>query len=145
MIDIASQLDPAGIERAVNEADARNLIRLVSLRPKLAAYPGQWGVARLRDVIDSRTFRLTDSELERRFLRLANPRLSDLISSRIGDDWLTNLDDLRDLEPLADNPEFRAEWRRVKQRNKQLVTLLIQDRTGVTATTSGGNHRAADR
>jgi starch phosphorylase len=74
----------------------------------------------------------TNAVTPRRFLRLANPRLSDLISSRIGDDWLTNLDDLRDLEPLADNPEFRAEWRRVKQRNKQLAALLIQDRTGIT-------------
>jgi starch phosphorylase len=73
----------------------------------------------------------TNGVTPRRFLRLANPRLSDLISSRIGDDWLTNLDDLHDLEPLADNPEFRAEWRRVKQRNKQLLALLIQDRTGI--------------
>lgn len=36
----------------------------------LDAYSGQSGVARLRDVVDRRTFRLTDSELERRFLRL---------------------------------------------------------------------------
>src|SRR5215218_4661065 len=71
LIDRSSQLDTAGIERTVNEADARNLIRLDDLRAKLAGYPGQWGVGRLRDVIDARTFRLTDSELERRFLRLA--------------------------------------------------------------------------
>src|SRR4051794_28975891 len=72
----------------------------------------------------------TNGVTPRRFLLLANQRLSDLIASRIGDGWLTDLDDLQDLEPLADSPEFRAEWRRVKQRNKQLLALLIQDRTG---------------
>ena len=67
----------------------------------------------------------------RRFVKLANPRLADLISSRIGDDWLTDSDALADLEPLADNAEFRAEWRRIKQRNKQLLALTIRDRTGI--------------
>ena len=70
LIDCSTQLDGAGIERAVNEADARNLIRLDALRVALDRYPGQWGVGRLRDVIDRHTFRLTDSELERRFLSL---------------------------------------------------------------------------
>ena len=68
----------------------------------------------------------------RRFLRLANPRLADLISSRIGDDWLTEPDQLEDRERLADNADFRAEWRRIKQRNKQLLALTIEDRTGIT-------------
>lgn len=70
LIDRAAQLDATGIERMVNQADARNLIRLDALRAKLAGRPGQWGVGKLRDTIDRRTFRLTDSELERRFLRL---------------------------------------------------------------------------
>ncbi|MGE3913361.1 MAG: glycogen/starch/alpha-glucan family phosphorylase, partial [Chloroflexota bacterium] len=73
----------------------------------------------------------TNGVTPRRFMKLANPRLADLISSRIGTDWLTELDELRDLEPLAENPEFRAEWRRIKQRNKQLLALIIKDRTGV--------------
>lgn len=70
MIDCSTQLDTAGIERMVNEADARRRIRLDSLRVELESRPGQWGVGKLRDVIDRRTFRLTDSELERRFLAL---------------------------------------------------------------------------
>lgn len=68
LIDISARLDPPGIERAVNDADRRGLIDPESLRVALAAYPGQHGVARLRDVLDRRTFRLTDSELERLFL-----------------------------------------------------------------------------
>ncbi|MCC7370269.1 MAG: glycogen/starch/alpha-glucan phosphorylase [Chloroflexi bacterium] len=74
----------------------------------------------------------TNGVTPRRFMQLANPRLADLISSRIGPEWLTQMDDLRDLESLAESPEFRAEWRRIKQRNKQLLALIIRDRTGVT-------------
>lgn len=70
MADCAVGLDEAGIERMVNQADARRLIRLDALRAELEGRPGQWGVGKLRDVIDRRTFRLTDSELERRFLAL---------------------------------------------------------------------------
>ncbi len=71
MMDCSTQLDAAAIERMVNEADARRLIRLDSLRAELDRRPGQRGVGKLRDLIDRRTFRLTDSELERRFLGLA--------------------------------------------------------------------------
>ncbi len=70
LIDCSTQLDATGIERMVNEADARRKIRLDSLRAELESRPGQWGVGKLRDVIDRHTFRLTDSELERRFLSL---------------------------------------------------------------------------
>ena len=72
MIDCSTQLEAAGIERMVNQADARRLIRLDLLRAELESRPGLWGVAKLRDVIDRHTFRLTDSELERRFLRLVH-------------------------------------------------------------------------
>ncbi len=41
-------------------------------------------------------------------MRLANPRLSDLITPTIGDGWLSDLERLRELEPYADDPEFRA-------------------------------------
>jgi very-short-patch-repair endonuclease len=70
MIDRASRLDGKAIDRMVNEADARGLIRLDALRAELESRPGLWGIAKLRDAIDRRTFRLTDSELERRFLAL---------------------------------------------------------------------------
>jgi very-short-patch-repair endonuclease len=72
LIDCAQQLDAAGIERMVNEADARNLVHLDSLRAERISRPGQWGVGKLRDLIDRCTFRLTDSELERRFLGIVH-------------------------------------------------------------------------
>lgn len=55
LIDLAASLGPGPLERAINEADKRGLTDPESLRAALRA----------------RTFALTDSELERRFLPLA--------------------------------------------------------------------------
>ncbi len=70
IVDMAARLWPDGIERMVNEADRLDLIDPDTLRDALGAYRGQRGVARLRSVLDRRTFRRTRSGLERRFLRL---------------------------------------------------------------------------
>jgi very-short-patch-repair endonuclease len=70
LVDLASSLDPARLERAVNEADRLDLIDPISLRVALDAYPGRRGVARLRKLLNRRTFRLTDSDLERLLLSL---------------------------------------------------------------------------
>lgn len=71
LVDMATRLDRAALERAVNEADRLDLIDPSALRAALDAYAGWPGVARLRQLLDRRTFRLTDSELERVFLPLA--------------------------------------------------------------------------
>ena len=55
----------------INEADKYNLTHPPQLREALAARAGEPGVARLRHILDRRTFRLTKEELERRFLPLA--------------------------------------------------------------------------
>lgn len=70
LIDIATQLDRSQLERAVNEADRLDLIAPDVLAEVLSEHSGKRGVGPLRDLLDERTFRLTDSELERRFLRL---------------------------------------------------------------------------
>lgn len=71
LIDMSLRLDRAGVERMINEADKYNLTHPPQLREALDARAGEPGVARLRDVLDRRTFRLTKDELERRFLPLA--------------------------------------------------------------------------
>lgn len=71
LIDLASRHDDRSVERAVNEADRLDLIDPSALRDALDAYAGWPGVVRLRALLDRRTFRLTDSELERLFLSLA--------------------------------------------------------------------------
>jgi len=72
LIDLACSLGAAQLERAVNEADRLDLIDPSTLRAALDAYIGRPGVARLRELLDRRTFRLTDSDLERLFLSLVS-------------------------------------------------------------------------
>src|SRR5918996_864476 len=68
--DIAARLSRGRLEAAVNEADRRDLTHPDELRSAIGALDGRSGVAALREMLDRRTFTLTDSELERRFLRI---------------------------------------------------------------------------
>lgn len=72
MVDLAAVLDDDDeLESAVNEADRLDLVDPETLRRALESRRGQPGVGRLRKLLDRRTFRLTDSELERRFRPIA--------------------------------------------------------------------------
>jgi very-short-patch-repair endonuclease len=70
LIDLALVLPPGELERAINEADRLGLLDPETLRSMAGARTGQHGVGPLRAVLDRRTFTLTDSELERRFIGL---------------------------------------------------------------------------
>jgi starch phosphorylase len=73
----------------------------------------------------------TNGVTPRRFVRLANPGLAELISTHIGNAWLTDLEQLRQLEALADDAAFRAAWRGVKRQNKQALAAYIGRVMGV--------------
>ncbi|MGH7723923.1 MAG: glycogen/starch/alpha-glucan phosphorylase [Candidatus Eiseniibacteriota bacterium] len=73
----------------------------------------------------------TNGVSPRRFLLLSNPDLSRLIASRIGAAWIRDLDRLRELEPHAEDPEFREEWRKVKRASKERLVRILFERTGV--------------
>jgi very-short-patch-repair endonuclease/predicted transcriptional regulator of viral defense system len=70
LVDLAVGLPPDQLEAAVNAADKNGLIDPETLRVALQALPRRPGLAVLRRTLDRHTFRITDSELERRFLRL---------------------------------------------------------------------------
>jgi very-short-patch-repair endonuclease len=70
LVDLATRLERAALERMINEADRLNRITPPALRKALKAHRGEPGVAPLRTLLDQRTFRLTRSELERYFLPL---------------------------------------------------------------------------
>ena len=90
----------------------------------------------LRDFADlwpEKFLNVTNGVSPRRFLRLANPRLSALITARLGDQrWLTDLDRLAELEAFADDAEFRAQWREAKRQNKLDLAAHALAATGVT-------------
>ena len=76
---------------------------------------------------------VTNGVSPRRFLRLANPRLSGLITARLGDErWLTDLDRLAQLEAFADDAEFRVQWREAKRQNKIDLAFHVLAATGVS-------------
>src|SRR5262249_49823348 len=64
------------------------------------------------------------------WLKLCNPALAKLITDAIGDGWVSDLATLRDLAPLADDPAFRADFRRAKEAAKVRFADWLQVATG---------------
>ena len=71
LLDLATELNTKALERAVNEADKRDLIDPETLRAELDRYAGEPGVRPLRTLLDKHTFRLSDSDLELLFRPIA--------------------------------------------------------------------------
>jgi very-short-patch-repair endonuclease len=71
LIDLATRHGRPAMERSINEADRLKLVRTDDLRRGLDDHAGEPGVARLREILDLRTFRYTRTELERVFIPLA--------------------------------------------------------------------------
>jgi very-short-patch-repair endonuclease len=71
LIDLATRHGRPTMERATNEADKLGLVRTDDLRTALDEHAGEPGAARLRLILDRRTFRYTRTELERAFIPLA--------------------------------------------------------------------------
>lgn len=73
----------------------------------------------------------TNGITQRRWLKYCNRWLADLISSRIGEGWVTNLDELKKLIPLAEDSAFRQQWIEVKRANKVRLADCIHANTGI--------------
>ncbi len=67
----------------------------------------------------------TNGITQRRWLKKANPGLAGLITGAIGDSWVTDLDQLQRLRPLADDADFRNRWRQVKSEAKAHLARYI--------------------
>lgn len=75
---------------------------------------------------------VTNGVTPRRFVGLANPELSALISSKIGEGWLNRLDDLRKLETFVGDADFCAAWRTVQRNKKHALAEMIQREMNIT-------------
>jgi glycogen phosphorylase len=73
----------------------------------------------------------TNGVTPRRFLAVANPGLASLISGHIGESWVRDLAQLSRLEPLAEDPAFRAAFRAVKRANKARLAARMAECAGV--------------
>jgi starch phosphorylase len=74
----------------------------------------------------------TNGVTPRRWLLHANRPLAALITKTIGDDWVTNLDRLRELELFADDPALLERLEGVKRRNKVALARVTKELTGVS-------------
>ena len=73
----------------------------------------------------------TNGVTQRRWLAACNPSLSALITESIGDQWITDLDRLRDLEQHAADTEFQERWRTSKRQNKLRLIQEIDQRCDI--------------
>ena len=76
---------------------------------------------------------VTNGVTPRRFVMLINPALTKLVIEAIGDGWTRDLDELRALEPLADDAAFREAWRGVKRGNREALAAEIKRKTAAAA------------
>jgi len=77
----------------------------------------------------------TNGVTQRRWLAACNPRLSELISEKIGSAWITELTELKKLAKFADDKDFQNEWRAIKLANKQRLAQDIEEKTGLSIST----------
>ena len=77
----------------------------------------------------------TNGITPRRWLLSANPELADLISSKIGREWITHLDKLTEIAPYATDPDFVRSFFQIKKSNKEKLAKIILNTTGNTVDT----------
>lgn len=88
LVDLATELPSRKLERAVNEADKHDLVDPEALRTRLDSHEGEPGVKPLRMLLDKRTFRLSDSDLEIFFRPIAaSAGLPTPLSKQIVNGW----------------------------------------------------------
>ena len=129
------------IRMSIIEEGPERMVRMAHLATVASAHVN--GVAALhsqllRDTVlkdfaemyPERFTNVTNGVTPRRFLKLSNPRLSDLITESVGEGWLTDLERISGLEQFADDPEFQERWRAVKLANKAELAGILEARTG---------------
>jgi starch phosphorylase len=71
---------------------------------------------------------VTNGVTPRRWLAVSNPEQSQLMTSKIGDSWISHLEQLKQLESYAEDSAFRAEWRKMQHDVKvRLAQYVLKD------------------
>jgi len=86
----------------------------------------------LYDLYPDRFVNVTNGVTPRRWIALSNPGLTELLTGKIGDGWIRHFEDeIRKIEPFADDPKFREAWTKIKRSNKERLATIIKGRTGI--------------
>ncbi|HQP05026.1 MAG TPA: glycogen/starch/alpha-glucan phosphorylase [Bacteroidales bacterium] len=84
------------------------------------------------DMYPDKFHNITNGVTPRRFIVLSNPGLTNLINDTIGNEWPSNLNELRKLENFITDTSFLNRWQTVKTENKKYLAKLIKSKTGVS-------------
>ncbi|WP_173391206.1 glycogen/starch/alpha-glucan phosphorylase [[Leptolyngbya] sp. PCC 7376] len=76
-------------------------------------------------------FNKTNGVTPRRWIRQCNPKLTTLISSKIGDQWISHLEQVQKIEEFIDDPVFRKDWAAIKHANKVKLAEYIKQHNGI--------------
>jgi starch phosphorylase len=86
----------------------------------------------LAELFPERFNNKTNGVTPRRWLRLANPALARTITEAIGDGWITDLDQLENLKPLAEDEMFRGAFRKAKRMSKSQFVDWLKTSSGLS-------------
>lgn len=73
----------------------------------------------------------TNGITQRRFLLHGNPLLAEWVTSKIGDEWITNLPHINNLTSYAENAQSRKEFMDIKLSNKVRLAEYIKEHNGI--------------
>ncbi|MGN0154215.1 MAG: glycogen/starch/alpha-glucan phosphorylase [Lachnospiraceae bacterium] len=73
----------------------------------------------------------TNGITQRRFLLHGNPLLADWITSKIGDEWITDLPHLAKLKVYVDDEKCQQEFMNIKYQNKVRLAAYIKEHNGI--------------
>jgi len=87
------------------------------------------------EIYPDRLHNKTNGITQRRWMGLCNPELSDFITSRIGNSWLMDLNQLENLKPFADDEASLIAFQEVKQEKKAQLAVYMEKREGIELNT----------
>ncbi|MEN6445857.1 MAG: glycogen/starch/alpha-glucan phosphorylase [Candidatus Cloacimonas sp.] len=90
----------------------------------------------LAEMYPNKFLNVTNGITPRLWLHTCNPQLASLISEYIGDGWIRNLEEIRQIEQYIDDPDFRTSFAEVKQINKNHLSKYIYRETGIKVQTN---------
>lgn len=73
----------------------------------------------------------TNGVTPRRWVAHANPLMSDLITDKIGNDWIRNFENISKIKNYIDDSQFTEKWFEVKKDNKQRLANLVNETCGI--------------
>jgi glycogen phosphorylase len=83
-------------------------------------------------IYPERFFHVTNGVSPRRWIVVSNPGLTELITNTIGDRWISNLQEIQQLESFASDPNLIKKWQTVKRENKCNIASVIHEKTGIS-------------